>query len=75
MKYVNNSADQMYVTFHGQSQLISPGQEIESSEAIKCVGLSLVLEKVKKPKKVVPEVRDAKKPEEKITVAKETKSS
>lgn len=70
MKYVNNSADQMYVTLHGQSQLISPGQEIESSETIRCVGLSPVFEKVKKSKKVVLEVSDTKKPEEKITVKK-----
>ena len=49
MKYISNSSDQLYAVVCGQTMLISPGQEIESSEVIKCVGLNPIIVPVKKP--------------------------
>ena len=60
MKYINNSNDQLYAIVKGQTTLISPGQEIESSEAIKCVGLNPIFETVKKSSKKVIEKKSTK---------------
>ena len=48
MKYINSSTEQLYVVVNGQTTLVSPGKEIESKEAIKCIGLKPIIPPTKK---------------------------